>query len=308
MELKELYLVARSADLALKLLIQQTIRLEDSFARLNPSEIDLLPFLRNLEPDAITATLLNHRYPNTAPVFFQTYLNHLHKAGILIQLPGNLFYISDTGAKRIRQFEKQKSEILEGISPLPVNDLMDLASRLNEITDACLKIGTPSGNSCIQFSRMRILELDPPLMYRIYGFLNEWVAFRSDAESAVRKGYDVSGHVWDILTILWVERKLPVDRLVEIIINRGFSSIETDQSIELICKKGWCGIENREIHITSFGIEIRTIAEETIDHYYYSPLKNFSIQYLQQVRQMLILFHRNTPVLDEKIENRSDKP
>ncbi|KAF0110422.1 MAG: hypothetical protein FD147_1682 [Chloroflexi bacterium] len=299
MDIRELYPALESAHYALDALSHQAIFTDASLAGINKSEIGLLVFLPNLEPNPITPTLLHTRYPNISSDLFLSSLISLYKSGLLVQLPANEFHISNIGSQTIHRLEKRTSDILAGISPLPVNDLMDLASRLKEIADACFNAGTPPGNWCIQFARKHSAGSGSPVMCRIEQFLKELMAFRDDAKLCVWKAYSVSGHAWDILTVLWLEQKLQTQQLITKIESRGFSTEQTFQALDQMSKKGLVLTGNEEIRIAPFGAEVRKIAEDTIDRYYYATWKSFPEKELEQLLHLLNLFHKNIPVLSE---------
>ena len=52
-------------------------------------------------------------------------------------------------------------------------------------------------------------------MVRIDQFFSELRAYRDDSHLAAWRGYENNGHAWDILTLLWVEDKLPVKAVNE---------------------------------------------------------------------------------------------
>ena len=61
---------------------------------------------------------------------------------------------------------------------------------------------------------------------------------------------------------------------------------QTQAAVDQLVKKGWVTIEHEILSITAFGAEIRKIAEETTDRYYYAPFRKFDEDYLERTIEL----------------------
>lgn len=299
MDTRELYPVIESVHYALNMIALPALSIDPSISEFSESEIDIFIFSQKLDPIAITPNILTSRFPFYSLEYFLTILNKFEKCGLLQKITEDSFTLSESGNRTLRQLEQRRSDALSSYIPLPVNDLMDLTSRLKEVSDSCISVGTPPGKWCIQLCKKHAPAAGSPIMSRIDQIIKELIAFHDDASLSVWKAYCVSGHAWDILTVLWMEEKSTISILQEKLAIRGFSSEQTFLAVEELAKKGLVLVDIDEVKISPFGHEVRKIAEDTIDRYYYAPWKYFSDDFLEKLLFLLNQCHKNISVLDE---------
>jgi hypothetical protein len=184
---------------------------------------------------------------------------------------------------------------LAGITPQSALDLMNLASRLKEMVDLCLKVGEPPET----WSLEKVHKLDPgsgaSVMVRIGQFLSEIAAYHDDSLLSTWKAYGVSGQAWEIVTILWMENKLNIDFMNERIKSRGFSAEQTSEAFAQLAKRGWITQSEADLKITPFGAETRKIAEDTTNRYFFAPFKDMTRTEMETTIELLINFRRSIP-------------
>lgn len=295
MSLKDFYPAIEAAYHTLSVVYAPAIQSGCATAGLSAGDFFLLTALPSFLPDPISVKLLQVRGAYTAPEFYEAELRSLEKKGMLENVGSQQYQLAQLGKDTINGIMQSIHAALAGIQPLPVMEMMDLASRLKEYADACLSAPEPPGVWSIQHSR----RVDPgrgaPAMVRIEQFLTELCAFRDDAHLAAWRSYESNGHAWDILTLLWIEKEMYTEEISNKLKRRGNSMEQTRLALENLVKKGWVTQDQEVVQITPFGEDIRKIAEETTNRFYYTPLKNFSESDIDQTIELIEKFRRALP-------------
>lgn len=295
MSLKDFYPALEMAYHTLGAVYAPAIQSGCLAAGLNTGEFFLLTALPSFMPDPISVKLLQVRGAYTAPEFYEAELRSLEKKEMLENVGCRQYQLTPLGANTIKTVMQSIHAALAGIQPLPVTEMMDLASRLKEYADACLSAPEPPGVWSIQHSRRTDPGTGAPVMVRIEQFMTELSAFRDDAHLAAWRSYESNGHAWDILTLLWTEKEMYTEEISNKLKRRGNSMEQTRLAVESLIKKGWVTQDQEVVQITPFGADIRKIAEETTNRYYYSPLKNFSETEIDQTIELIEKFRRALP-------------
>ncbi len=295
MSMKDFYPSVEAAYHTLSAVYAPAIQSGCITAGLNSGEFFLLTALPSFQPDPISVKLLQVRGAYTAPEFYDIELKSLEKKEMLENTGSQQYQITQLGTKTINEIMQSIHTALAGIQPLPVTEMMDLASRLKEYADACLSAPEPPGVWSIQHARRTDPGSGAPVMVRIEQFMTELCSFRDDAHLAAWRSYESSGHAWDILTLLWVEKEMYIEEINNKLKRRGNSMEQTRLAVENLIKKGWVIQESEIIQITPFGADIRNIAEETTNRYYYIPLKTFSESEIEVTIQLIEKFRRALP-------------
>ena len=276
MDLKELYPAFKAASEAMGSIYDPVFAAHAEKFHISRQEICILTSVPTFEPHPVSPDLLNTRSPYTSPDLYNSSLKRLAAADFLKPVAEDQYRITQHGLEVLKETLKAVYTSLAGIQSLSVTKMMDLASRLKELADACLEAADPPGIWCIQHVR----RMDPgpgnPMMVRIDQFLSEIVAFREDAHLAAWRDYDCSGHAWDILTILWVEREGSLEGLNRALQRRGHSIDQTSEALDLLCYKEWVKTVKHRLHITPLGSDIRHTAELVTDRYFLEPFQHFS--------------------------------
>lgn len=296
MSLKDLYPAIEAAYHALEPLYAPSLQEGCVSAGLSGPEFYLLLALPSFHPDPVNAKILQIRGAYTSLERYEFLLKSLQSKNLLESIGDQSYALTNVGQRTIKEILQPVYAALSGIQALSVTEMMDLASRLKEYTDACLTAPEPPGTWCIQHTRRITPEAGASMMVRIEQFLTELTAFRDDAHLAAWRSYEISGHAWDILTLLWVEKSLPVDEVNAKLKRRGNTLEQTLTAVNQLSKKGWAVLNEEKIaQISPFGIEIRQIAEETTNRYYYMPFKAFSDTEVKQTIELLTKFRRSLP-------------
>jgi len=299
MDLKDLYPGIEAASQAISPFCNPAIEEKCHELGLSWQEIFILIAVPTFEPDPVSVKLLNIRSPYTSPFHYQNILVNLSEKGMLKQASDTGYRLTDLGLQVIKEFFLTLYTTLSGIQPLPVTQMMDLASRLKDLADACLEAPDPPGTWCIRHAR----RLDPgnraPMMARIDQFFDELRAYRDDAHLAAWRGYEENGHAWDILTYLWAEPDATPETLNQALSRRGNSMEETLTAVEELIIKGWVSRESDRLCMTPFGREIRKTAEDTTNRYYLMPFHEFTETELERTLELINDYRQGIPYLSE---------
>jgi hypothetical protein len=276
MDMKELYPAFRAASEAMGSLYQPVFAEYAEKFEITVREICILTAVPTFEPKAVSPAILNVRSPYTSPALYRAILEHLMAVGLLRCAEPDQYHLTDEGLNALKLTLNAVYTTLSGIQSISVTKMMDLASRLKELADACMTAPDPPGTWCIQHVRRMDPGSGSPMMARVDQFLSELLAFRDDAHLASWRHYDCSGHAWEILTLLWVEQEGTVESLNKSLKKRGFTMEETLAAVEELLGKEWLRQENGSLRITPIGAEIRHTAEVTTERFYQERFSGYS--------------------------------
>lgn len=296
MNLKELYPAFEAASQAMALLYDPVFEEYSSRFDLTVQEMGILTAIPTFEPKPVSAEILNIRSPYTAPTLYQSILQRLSRAGMIEPVNVGQYLMTHDGLEILKEVIGAAYTAMAGIQSLSITKMMDLASRLKELSDACLAAPDPPGVWCIQHVRRMDPGSGAPMMVRIDQFLSELRSFRDDAHLAAWRGYESNGHAWDILTYLWVARDGTLETVSQALKRRGNSAEQTQAAVDLLARKGWIKEEDSTLHITPVGSEIRKTAEAATDRFYLEPFKIFSETELEQTLDLIEEHRRGLPV------------
>jgi hypothetical protein len=295
MEVTELYPAITAAKFALDNLVDKSICSLISENQLDEFSAKLLLSLPGYHPSPLSSDIFCKRFPFYSPELYRVNLKQFEARGFLVRIANDQYYLTDSGSKLIRLMVSTAHSALAGITPQPASVLMDLASRLKEMVDLCLKVSEPPETWCLE----TVHKLDPgsgaSVMVRIGQFLTEIAAYHDDSLLSAWKAYGVSGHAWEIATILWVENKLTIDFLINKLKSRGFTYEQSLEEFAQLAKKGWITQSQAELRITPFGAETRKIAEDTTNRYFFAPFKDMARADMDATIELLIDFRRSIP-------------
>lgn len=295
MSLKSLYPAIETAYHALEPIYSSVLSRGCKTAGLSSAEFFLLHAAPSFRPDPISVKLLLIRGAYTSPEQYETLLRSLKGKHLLESVGEDLYALTAAGENILAEIMQPVHAALSGIQPLSITEMMDLASRLKDCADACLNAPEPPGTWSIQHSRNADPGPRAPMMVRIEQFLTELVSFRDDAHLAAWKGYDISGHAWDILTLLWSKEVMSLEEINNLLKRRGNSLEQSRHAVDHLVRKGWVTSEQGVVRITPFGADIRKIAEETTNRYFYLPFNLFDSADLKQTIDLLENFRRGLP-------------
>jgi len=297
---RELYTAIECMSISMESLSVHALKGIKNKNKMDDAELLMFTTLPAFNPGAITPALLNSLFPFTSLKLIREQLAHLEKNGFVLPTKENHFALTKAGDALALWITKEVNNALSGVLPLPAISMMDMASQMKEIADACYAATEPPAKLQLPIQRKMTPAGTIPIMARINQISRELIAYRADAHHSAWQAYGVEGHAWEILTSLWQGKKMNVDELHKSLTHRGFTMEDTFNSISDLARRGWVLNSNDELSITPFGTEVRRIAEDTTDRYYFTPWQTFTEARINSLCQLVDDFRRGIPALEEK--------
>jgi hypothetical protein len=266
--------------------------------KMDDAELLLFSTLPAFTAGYITPIYLNALFPFTSPGQIQQQLAHLVELKLLLPASEDHYFLTEKGDQLATWISKEVNNALSGVMPISPTSMMDMASQLKAIDDACFSALEPPRKLHLSVQRKLTPAGTIPIMVRIQQILKELAAYRIDAHHSAWSAYIFDAHAWEILTLLWQGKKLNVDAMHQTLASRGFTLEETFGSISELSRRGWVINSNDDLSITPFGAEIRRIAENTTDRYYFAPWQPFSEAGLTELRDLVEEFRRGIPMIE----------
>ena len=297
---RDLYAAIESTSFSMESLCVHALNSIKTANKMDDAELLLFSTLPAFTQGYITPIYLNALYPYTAPGQIKRQLEHLLEIRLLLPASEEHYFLTEEGDHLAAWISKEVNNALTGVMPLSPTRMMDLASQLKAIDDACFSALEPPRKLHLAVQRKLTPAGTIPIMVRIQQILKELAAYRIDAHHSAWSAYIFDAHAWEILTLLWQGKKLNVDAMHLTLASRGFTLEETFSSISELSRRGWVVNGNDDLSITTFGTEIRRIAENTTDRYYFAPWQPFSEASLTTIRDLLEEFRRGIPMIELK--------
>jgi hypothetical protein len=295
---RELYSAIESMCYSMESLCVHALNGIKKSKSMDDEELLLFSTLPAFPSGSINILTLNALFPFTANKQIRQQLSHLAKNQLVTTTDQDHYFLTEQGDQLTAWMAKEMNNALAGVLPLPATSMMDMASQLKEIDDACYAAVEPPRKLHLTVQRKLTPAGTIPMMARINQITKELIAYRNDAHYSAWQAYGVDGHSWEILTLLWQGKKLNVDILHHSLTQRGFSLEDTFASISELSRRGWVINSNEDLSITPFGAEIRHIAEDTTDRYYFAPWQDFPESHLAPLLELIDDFRRGIPTIE----------
>lgn len=295
---RELYSAIETMSFSLESLATHALKNIKIKNQMDDAELVLFTTLPAFNPGAITPAFLQSLFPFTSIKTIRQKLTNLERNKLVLPTKENHFALTSQGDSLALWIIKEVNNALSGVLPLPATSMMDMASQMKGLADACYAALEPPVKLHLSMQRKLTPAGTIPIMGRINQITRELVAYRADAHYSAWQAYGVDGHAWEILTALWHGKKMNVDELHQSLLHRGFTMEETFTAISDLARRGWVLNSNEELTITPFGIELRRIAEATTDRYYFAPWRVFPEEKITGLQHLVDDFRRGIPVLE----------
>jgi len=292
MKLNEIYPHILDAANALVPYYDPALTRADEELNLDGPETYLLLGLPSFEPGTISAEVLNIRSPYTNEEVYRKRLDSMVRVGMLEAVNEDHYRLTDLGKQASKKLYSVAYNAMASIAPLPPKDLARLAKFLKERVDACMAAKEPPGKWCIEHSRATDPGADAPVMAQIDQYFSDLLAYRDDAHLAAWKPYEVNGHTWDVLTLLWLNESESIDSVLQKLARRGNSFEQTEAAFKTLVRMHWSNYSLDIYTITREGREVRQTAEELTDAYFYVPWKGISTKGLDSFMDLLLRYKK----------------
>lgn len=250
-----------------------------------PAWFPLIPAY-TFKPDPISVERLRVRSPYTSPRYYQELMLDLHEKGFLVSSSLGGYTLSAEGEEAFHAIIKAVYEGMQAVPLLGKSAMQSLAQSLGRLVQICMTHGEPISRWSIIYSRR--LDEGPEDAYaaKIYQYLTDLAAFRDDAHLASWRVHDVGGHAWDILTSVWRDGPLSIEKVSDQLARRGWSMAETEKALGELRDRGW--IEGSvDLSLTERGTKVRDGSEALTDTYFFSPWSAVSEGDLDTIRKGL---------------------
>jgi hypothetical protein len=257
---------------------------------LDGPETYLLLSLPSFEPGSISAEVLNIRSPYTSEEVYRRRLASLMRMGMLDNVDEDHFQLTSRALDAVKRLNDTAYAAMASLAPLPTQDLIHLEAFLQVRVQASLLAAEPPGKWCIQHSHASTPAMEAPIMARIDQYFSDLLAYRDDAHLASWKPYEINGHTWDVLTLLWLNESESIDSVMQKLVRRGNSFEQTEEAFRALVRMHWANYSLDFYTITREGREERQKAEELTDTYFYAPWKDISEKDLEDFVDLLLKY------------------
>jgi hypothetical protein len=292
MKLNEIYPHILDAEQALIPFYDPTVTKAGEDFNLDGPETYLLFAIPTFEPEPVSAELLNVRSPYTNEEIYRHRLESMSRVGLLEALDPDHYRLTERGVRALKMIRNAANNAMASIAPLPAAELGKLATLLMKRVEACLTAPEPPGKWAITHSHKLDSGPGAAVMVRIDQYLTDLLAYRDDSHLAAWRPNNVSGHTWDVLTLLWLNESESIDTVLQKLSRRGNSFEVTEDALKDLVKLNWATYSLDIFSITSKGRAIRQSAEELTDAYYYAPWADLSEKDLDSLVDLLLRYKK----------------
>jgi len=241
----------------------------------------------NLAPKPISVTLLGQRNPYANPAEVGKLLADTADAGYLDPDSKGGYVVSEKGANAIRTVHEAFYNLINKVNQYPADKLKELAALVDKLVEACTKADLPNGTLCLDISHNGHPKVEAGSLAEVDQHLDDMNAFRDDAHIAAWTPTGVSGHVWEVLSFVWNGEANTVEKLVERLPYRSYSSEDYTKTLDDLTQRGWIEPGEDGHKITPVGKQIRDESEAVTDKNFFGPWKTLSDDELARLGELL---------------------
>ena len=290
MELTEIYPHILDAANALVPYYDPALKKAGEDLNLDGPETYLLLALPAFESGSISAEVLNIRSPYTSEEVYRRRLASMMRMGMLENVDEEHYRLTSRAMDAVKLLNDTAYAALAPLAPLSAEDLARLEAFLLARVEACLAAAEPPAKWCIQHSHASSRGAEAPIMARIDQYFSDLLAYRDDAHLASWKPYEINGHTWDLLTLLWLNETESIDSAMQKLVRRGNSFEQTEEAFRTLVRMHWANYSLDFYTITREGRETRQKAEELTDTYFYASWKDIAEKDLDDFVDLLMKY------------------
>jgi hypothetical protein len=240
------------------------------------------------EPENVTVEKLRVRAAYSSPLLIEQRLEQAVDQGFMIQVENNEYHLTELGEVAAKSVLSTGYAKLMELKPLPLEQLEHLACLLKELVKSCLESPEPPGKWCIRYSRKLDLGHNAQVMVRIDQYLSDLAAYRDDSHLAAWQSFMNQGYAWEAFTFLCNAESMNLDELCQKLKHRGYSRSDYQKALEELIKPGWVEYSPGGYMATKQGLQIRRIAEERTDQYFYDAWSILNETQIGELQTMLV--------------------
>ena len=180
------------------------------------------------KPDPISVQRLKVRSPYSSTSYFETPLQALTESGFLTPSPLGGYLITDQGIEATLAIMFAAYKALDALSLLSKDKMQSLANSLGRLVQACMIHGYPISKWSIIYSRRLDESSSENHAAKIDQYLSDLFSYRDDSHLASWRNLAVSGHAWDVLSVVWREGPISIEVVSDRLARRKWTKEETN--------------------------------------------------------------------------------
>ena len=222
------------------------------------------------DPEPISVARVRRRAPYGTVDSWEGRFVKLTAKGHLLASGSGDYQLTEAGKQTLNRLLDSFRDCLAAVE-LDV-DRDRLAALLGRVVDACLDAPDPPGAWSLRHVHNLAPGDEAPALAKIDQYLDDLNAFRDDAHLASFAAYDISGHGWELFTLLWQDEVRTAAEMVERAAFRGHDQAAYAAALDDLAARGWVTINSEGLaELTVAGIEVRESAEKKTDRYFFLP-------------------------------------
>ena len=224
---------------------------------------------RSAEPEPFTLPRFQAMSPYNDRTQQAGALARLAEKGMLVAISEDAYRLTEAGRSVAASFFQAAHEGLATIEPLPAADMARLNMLLRRIVEATLSSPEPQPQYALCGSRWTDPGADGAPAAIADQYITDLYYYRDDAHLASWRPYDVSGHAWEALTLIWRDQAGTAAELAESLPNRGHTAERYAEALQQLATRGWLEEVDGRYCLTAEARQVREAAEAETDRYFY---------------------------------------
>lgn len=244
----------------------------------------------NIAPEALDAALVDQHAAYLLPAQRDAHLAALVGAGLLEPRVDG-FAVTAAGEIVASSLRHAILDTLAGAAPLPADDLAWLNAALIDVVDVAIELEPAFSTSGLHTALPPGLpHPDGPPATVLWGTVALLAAFREDCHQGAWRPHGVSGHAWEILTLMWHDYGDTLEEMLAFLAQRGANHAETQAAINALVAKRLLAEQPAEpgrYRLTMDGQQVRRAAEVKTDRLFGLVLADVDDETLRRATALL---------------------
>jgi DNA-binding PadR family transcriptional regulator len=283
----DLFSLAGAALQALGTQYEAALRKTNGELGLEGHDWNLLFSVQGVEPEPITAALLQQFSPYITLEKLEQQLADAAGRGLLQADDTGSYRLTDRGRKAVQQSFGAVHAALADVEPLPANDMARLNLLLRRLVDATVAAPAPAEKPELHASRLTDPGSSGSAAALTDQYLTDLVRFRDDAHMAAWQPYGVGGPTWEALTLIWRGEAYSPDSLAKLLERRAQPTQVYIDAIHTLVERGWIAQHGEAYRVTDRGAALRQQAEDATERFFYAPWSCLSEAEVEDLRALL---------------------
>jgi hypothetical protein len=254
-----------------------------------PRTLHTLLLALALDPESISPERVCQRYPYATRDSWDQPMQALAERQLLAKQAAGSYQLTPGGRAIVTRVLKEFYGGLAGLEKsiekeYPAADRDRLAALLDKLITACFAAPIVITN----LKDSHGLVPAGSTLARIDQALDDLNAFRDDAHLAAWQPLGVTGHAWELFTLLWRGEVQNADEMAEKAKFRGHSREAYQSALGDLIGRGWVrAAGENSFEVTTVGRQLREEAEAATDRNFYAPWLILNDTEIADVRDLL---------------------